>query len=40
MKPNSSTGVFSILKSLAIGAIEAAMVRPPAAISTNITYNT
>ena len=36
-RPKRSTGIFSILKSLAIGAMDAAMVSPPAAISTNIT---
>ena len=39
-KPNSSTGTFSILRSLAIGAIEAAIVSPPAATSTNMMYST
>src|SRR5271165_24395 len=39
-KPNNSTGILSILRSLAMGAMDAAMVRPPAAINTNITYST
>ena len=38
--PNRSTGILSILRSAAIGFIDAAMDRPPAAISTNIRYST
>src|ERR1700722_6991848 len=34
--PNNSTGILSVFKSLAIGAIEAAIVKPPEAISTNM----
>ena len=39
-KPASVTGVSAILKSCAIGAICAAVIRPPAATMTNTRYIT
>ena len=38
--PIRLTGIVSILKSLAMGASCAVAIKPPAAMSTNITYMT